>query len=136
MNAPFPKPLSVTEDEVTFSRASMDAYIEALEDAEDNAVIDRALAERARLGDEEYRRRCWTMEEVDRMHDAGAHAITVLRDREGWSQRHLAKLAGVNVRYLGEIEAGEKPGSVAAMVAIAKAFRLPLEMVVRSANPG
>ena len=134
MTAMAPTPLSVTDTTVTLSREEWEAFLDRLEDIADEAVIAASIAERERIGDEAYRRLCYTSAEVDRMLDDGVSTVTIWREREGLTQRALATAAGISQSYLAEIEGGKKPGSLAAMAAIAKVLRIPIEHLVQSAS--
>jgi DNA-binding XRE family transcriptional regulator len=129
-----PTPLPVTDTAVTLSRAEWEAFLDRLEDSADEAVIAAFIAERERIGDEAYRRLCYTSAEVDRRLGDGVSTVTIWREREGLTQRALATAAGISQSYLAEIERGKKPGSLAAMAAIAKVLRIPLEHLAQSAS--
>ena len=129
-----PTPLRFDDETVTFSRAAFDAFLRQVEDLEDLAAVDRAEAERARLGDKEYRRLCYTMDEVHRVVHDGVSDVTIWRERAGLTQRALAEAAGVSPSYLAEIEGGKKPGSAAALCRIAKVLKVPMEHLVSGSS--
>lgn len=60
----------------------------------------------------------------------GTSPITIWRQRRGMTQRALAGAAGISASYLAEIETGKKPGSVAALMAIAAVFGVPMEQIL------
>ena len=64
------------------------------------------------------------------MLDDNVSVVVIRREREGLSQRALAEKAGISPSYLAEIEAGKKPGSMAAIKALAVALRVPMEYLV------
>ena len=134
MNAIVPTPVSVTDTTVTLSREAWEAFLDRLEDIADAAVIAASAAERDRMGDEAYKRLCYTSAEVDRMLDDGVSPVTIWRERERLTQRELATAAGISQSYLAEIEGGKKPGSLAAMAAIARVLRIPIEHLVQSVS--
>ena len=63
---------------------------------------------------------------VDRLL-AGESAIRIWREHRGLTLTALAEMASVSVSYLSEIESGRKPGSAAAIRAVANALRVPME---------
>ncbi len=117
MNAAI-KPISETAETVTFRRDDWLAY---LEDMEDRAAVERSLAERAAGNAAVY-----TSADLDRMLN-GVSSLTIWRERAALTQRALATRAGVSASYLAEIEAGRKPGSVAALGALAKTLGVGIE---------
>ncbi|TAN49232.1 MAG: hypothetical protein EPN26_11610, partial [Rhodospirillales bacterium] len=60
-------PLAQTADTVTLSRADYEALLEALEDAEDIALLKAAQAEEARIGKKAYRANALSGELVMRL---------------------------------------------------------------------
>jgi ribosome-binding protein aMBF1 (putative translation factor) len=129
MNAILPTPIEITDATVTLSRADWERHIDHLEELSVRASVARSLAERARLGDAEYTRLAYTSHEARRVID-GASFITIWRERAGLSQRQLSANASISPSYLAEIEAGKKPGSLAATAAIAKALGVPIDILV------
>ena len=120
-------PVQETEATVTLTRTDYEALIERLEDAKDLAAIDRSAAWRAAIGEEEARRLSYTAAETCRMALDDVSPIVIWRERIGLTQRALARAATVSTSYLAEIEGGKKPGSAAALQAIAKVLRVPME---------
>ena len=113
MNAAL-KPVSETAETVTFRREDWLAH---LDDMEDRVALERSRAERPVA---------YTSAEMDRLLD-GVSSLTIWRERAGLSQRASAAKAGVGASYLVEIETGKKPGSVAALGALAKALGVSIE---------
>jgi ribosome-binding protein aMBF1 (putative translation factor) len=99
---------------VTIGRSDFEALIQAAEDAEDLAALASHDADEAQIGREAARRNYLTVEEAERLLD-GDSPVKVWREKRGLSQRALAKAAGMQPGYLGEIETGRKPGSVDAL---------------------
>ncbi len=124
MNALAPTPLSVTDSTVTFSRT--EAFLDRLEDMEDEAVIAASLAERARIGDAEYRRLCYTSEEAARIIDDGVSRVTIWRERTGLTPQDLAAAVGISVEEIAAIEGGKMPSDPAVVAALAKALTIPV----------
>ena len=60
----------------------------------------------------------------------GQSALATWRNRAGLTQRALATAAEISPSYLAEIEAGKKPGSAAAIRAVARVLNVPMEMLV------
>jgi DNA-binding XRE family transcriptional regulator len=122
-------PLAETADTVTLSRADYEALLREREDAIDLAAVHAHDAREAALGKEAARADFLTMEEVDRL-SAGEHPIRVWREHRGLTLRALAEQASVTASYLSEIENGRKPGSVAAILRLARALKVPAEDLV------
>jgi DNA-binding XRE family transcriptional regulator len=129
MSVMAPMPLAMTDEVVTFSRADWEAHLDRLEEAHDREIVRQAMAERNRLDPDQYARLVYTLDEMDRLL-AGASPIVIWRDRIGMSQRALAESATISPSYLAEIERGQKPGSIAAISAIARALRVPMEYLI------
>lgn len=114
------KPIAETVDSVTLRRADF----EALLDAADGEHARRVEAAAAR-GETEY----LPVEMVKRM-AKGESPVAVWREHRGLKQNTLAEAAGISKTYLNEIEAGKKPGSVAALRALAKALKVSIDDLV------
>ncbi len=52
--------------------------------------------------------------------------IRTLRQRRGYSQEKLSELAGINAKYLGEIERGEKNPTASVIYKLASALRVSM----------
>ena len=117
-------PISETTDTVTLARTDFEALQEALEDAEDLAR-SRLVMARIEAGEEE----ALPIEMVERL-IAGESPIRVWRDHRGLTGTALAAAAGVPQGYLSEIERGKKPGSVDALVKIARALGVTIDDLV------
>jgi DNA-binding Xre family transcriptional regulator len=113
-------------DNVTLTRAQYEALLDAIEDAEDRAIIARHEAQEAAIGTEAYLAAFLPVELVDRLL-AGESPVRVWRDHRGLAARELAASAGLAAGYLSEIENGKKPGSLDAMARLAKALRVRIE---------
>jgi DNA-binding XRE family transcriptional regulator len=126
-------PTALAQDDrtVTFDRCELEAF---LEDVADYQASDRFERHVQHIGMDEVIRLSYTSAEVNRMLDDGVSAVTIWRDRERLTQRALAGAAGISQSYLAEIESGKKPGSLAAMAAIAKVLRIPLEHLVQTVS--
>jgi DNA-binding XRE family transcriptional regulator len=112
----------MTTDTVTLSRSEYEALIERLEDLEDAAQLrefeareDKADGLPAAL--------------VRRML-AGEHPVRIWREHRGLSMQDLAGKAEVAQSYISEIETGKKPGSLAAMNAIATALGVTVDDLI------
>ena len=123
-------PVDQTETTVTLTRTDYEALIGRLEDAADYEAIRRSEADRARLGEKEYRRLCYTAAETRRMVLDDVSPLIIWRERAGLSQRALAAEAKISPSYLAEIERGKKPGSVAALASLAAVLKVPMEHLV------
>ena len=122
------KPLTVTKDKVTLSRATWNALMEALEDAKDRAGVDAYLARRAEGKDDGL-----PIELYDRLL-AGEHPVRIWREQRKLALSALAAKAGMARAYLSEIENRKKPGSVAALQRLAKTLDVSLDDLVRPRN--
>jgi DNA-binding XRE family transcriptional regulator len=130
MNAiTLPDPIAHDETTVTLSRAAWETLIAQIEDAEDKAAATRFTTRVEQLGLDELIRQSYTAAETDQVLD-GTPLLVIWRRRAGLTQSALAKAAGISSSYLAEIEGGKKPGSLAAMSAVAKALGVPLDTLV------
>jgi len=126
--------LSETAETVTIGRTDFDALIQAAEDAEDLAALAEHDTEEARLGRDVARRDYLTADEAERLLD-GENPIRVWREKRGLTQRELAKAAGVQPGYLGEIEAGRKPGSADALRRLSGVLGVTMEDLMARDRP-
>ncbi|MGH7057325.1 MAG: helix-turn-helix domain-containing protein [Acetobacteraceae bacterium] len=124
-------PLAESPESVTLSRADYEALLSAAEDAAAAAAADRHREHEARVGWEQARRGYLTAEEARRLL-RGENAVKVWREKRGLSQRALAASAGVAASYLAEIEAARKPGSVGALVKLARALEVRIDDLAAS----
>ena len=60
--------------------------------------------------------------------------ITELRKELGWTQQKLAELLGYDVRYIGQIERGEKSVTLRALAAIAEGFEVRASKLLAAAE--
>jgi DNA-binding XRE family transcriptional regulator len=121
-------------DIVTLTRADYDALLQQIEDAEDLAAVVAAEAREAILGKEAARADYLPIELVERL-SAGEHPIRVWRAHRGLTREALAAAARVSPSYLSEIETRRKPGSLAAVVKLAAALRVPLDDIAAWLRP-
>ena len=64
-------------------------------------------------------------------------SIRKLRAKRRYSQEQLAGLAGMNAKYLSEVERGERNLSVELLVALAKVLEVsPAELLADEQHPG
>jgi len=96
------------------------------EDAEDIATLTDAAAREKRLGKEAARADNLPVEFVTRLID-GEHPVRIWREFRGLSPLALADKAGVGRSYIAEIEAGKKPGSLAAHRNLAYALGVTID---------
>jgi len=122
------RPISTTEDTVTFARTDYEALLEALEDAEDIAA-SRAVMDRVAAGEEEV----LPFEMVERLL-SGESPVRVWRDHRGLTARELAAKAGISPAYLSEIETGKKAGSLETMGKIARTLNVSLDDLAPSVD--
>ena len=57
-------------------------------------------------------------------------AIKLCRSQKGWTLRELSKRTGIAGSYLSMIERNQRDASMAAMQSIAKAFGMPLNVLI------
>ncbi|MBO1081719.1 helix-turn-helix domain-containing protein [Roseomonas haemaphysalidis] len=117
-------PLAETADTVTLRRADFEALVAAAEDVADRASFAAFEARVARDGMAAVKADSLTLQEAVRILDEGESPVRVWREKRGLTGRALAAAAGVSPVYLSEIENGKKPGSAAAIVALAKALQV------------
>ena len=127
MNAAPPKIVAGDATTVTLDRAEWEEY---LEDIAHRAAVDVFDAHVAEVGLDEVIRLGYSGAESLRMIH-GVSPIVIWRERMKLSQREAAAKAGISPSYLAEIETGKKPGSVAAITALARLFNVPMEHLLR-----
>lgn len=118
--------MSQVDDTVTLPRAEYEALLSRLEDAEDNAAIDRLEARIESEGFAAATADYLSLDLVERL-CAGEHPIRVWRAHRGLTREALAAAAVVSPSYLTEIETRRKPGSLAAIIKLAAALRVSLD---------
>ena len=121
--------LAETPETVTISRADLEALIDAAENAEDIASVRAWNAFVAAAGRDAAIANSYTAAEAKRLL-AGESPVRIWREKRGLTQRALAAAAAIPAGYLSEIEAGKKPGSVAAYRALAKTLAVQMEDLV------
>jgi DNA-binding XRE family transcriptional regulator len=112
------KPVAENDEIVTLEKADYDALLDALEDAEARAAL------RQSEGQESFPK-----EIADALINGG-HPVRVFRQYRKLTLTALAKAAGVSISYLSEIEKGHKPGSAAALSAVAKILKVEVEDLI------
>lgn len=113
-----PTPIREDRDTITFARGDVAALFEAMEDAEARAA-HAATREEEKLPAEAVRRLC-----------TGESPIRVFRELRKLTGAGLARQAGISPSYLSEIEAARKPGSAAALRALAQALSVDVEDLI------
>ncbi len=121
---------------ITLARVEWDALQNRLEELSDQLAAIRSEERLATLGADEARRLSYTSEEARRIVLDDVAPLTIWRERAGLSQRALAAAAKVSPSYLAEIEAGKKPGSVAALASLATVLMVPMEHLVATVSAG
>lgn len=130
MNAiTLPQPVSKTADTITLSLADWRALMAQIENLQDLVAVDHRDARVAAIGVEAVRHECVTGDEMMRILN-GTSPVTIWRERAKLSGKALAAAAGVSQSYLAEIEGGKKPGSVAALAALAQALGVSMDALV------
>jgi DNA-binding XRE family transcriptional regulator len=126
--------MSQPTDTVTLTRAEYEGLISRLEEAEDNAAIDRLEARIEKQGFALATADYLPIELVEPL-SAGEHPIRIWRLHRGLTREALAARAGVSPSYLTEIETRRKPGSFNAIAKLAAALRVPLDDVAAWLTP-
>ena len=126
--------MTQAEDTVTLPRAEYEALVGRLEDAEDNAAIDRFEARVKKEGFAAATADYLAGELVARL-VAGEHPIRVWRAHRGLTREALAAASGVSPSYLTEIETRRKPGSLVAVISLAAALRVSLDDIAAWLKP-
>jgi len=119
-------PIEEHGDTVLLSRADYEILLDALEDAEDLAVVADRRAREAALGVEAARKRYVPWPVMERLIE-GENPVRVLREHRGMTLRALAEAAKLPPGYLSEIETGRKPGSARALARLARALDVDIE---------
>jgi DNA-binding XRE family transcriptional regulator len=114
--------LVAEDDHVTLRRSEYEALVRRLEDLEDLRAVERAHNNKGRS--------YVPAEMVKRLISGNESRIKIWREHRGLSLRALAGKAGVAPAYLSEIESGKKPGSIKALVAIARALQVEIEDLI------
>jgi len=60
----------------------------------------------------------------------GENALKVWREYRGLSQQETAKLAGISVPYLSQLEGGKRKGSVGVLSSLAQALKVEFELLL------
>jgi DNA-binding XRE family transcriptional regulator len=121
-------------DTVTLPRVEYEALISRLEDAEDNAALDRLEARIEKQGFAAATADYLPAELIERLL-AGEHPVRIWRIHRGLTREGLAAPAGVSPSYLTEIETGRKTGSLRAMIKLAAALRISLDDIAAWLRP-
>lgn len=125
------KPIQITDETVTLSRADFDALVEAAEDRIDLAASAAFDADVKTRGLDAVMAEALPVEAVMRIAD-GEHRLRVWREHRGFTVRALASAASVSPSYITEMETGKKPGSVRATGRLAKALGIRLDVLLGS----
>ncbi|MDE2229893.1 MAG: helix-turn-helix transcriptional regulator [Alphaproteobacteria bacterium] len=115
-------------DTVTLPRAEYETLLNRLDEAEDRATVAAALAREKTMGKKAARAAYLPVERLRELM-AGEHPIRVWRRHRGLTREALAAKAAVSGSYLTEIETGKKPGSVDAVLRLARALDAPLDAI-------
>ncbi|HWA90987.1 MAG TPA: helix-turn-helix transcriptional regulator [Rhizomicrobium sp.] len=116
-----PKPIAMTSDTVTLSRADWERVVEQLDDAADRAALRRSLA-----GGEDDALPAVLYRRIRK----GESPVRVWREHRTMGLNALARRAGISASYLSEIESRAKPGSAAALRKLAAALSVGLDELV------
>jgi|SRR5579872_7241086 len=109
-------------EKIALSRAQYEGLISRLEDLED--ALEMREIEKNRDT------RVYIPAALVKRMLKGEHPVRIWREFRGLSMQALADKSGVSQSYLSEIETGRKPGSVAALKAIAAALDATIDDLV------
>lgn len=98
--------------------------IEAIEDAEDIAAIDR-FREKLAAGEEEL-----VPAEIAHRLLADENPVRVWREHRGISAADLARASNLSQAYVSQIETGKRTGTIEAMKAIASALGVTVDDLI------
>jgi DNA-binding XRE family transcriptional regulator len=115
------RPIAITDETVTLSKADYEALLEQLEEAHDRARLRQVEADLAAGRTEEI-----PLDMAEALLE-GANPVRTWRKYRGLTAGDLAAQVGISKAYLSEIESGKKPGSVAVLAQLAKALRLDMD---------
>jgi transcriptional regulator with XRE-family HTH domain len=118
-------------DVVVLTKADYDALVERGEDAEDKAALAAARAREEALGEDTARADYLPLALIKRRL-AGEHPVRIWREHRGMTGNDLAMAAGVQPGYLSEIENRKKPGSLDAVLRLARILKVAVEDLVAS----
>ena len=118
------------DDMVVLSRRDYDALLaragdEAAEDRMTVRILDETTALLADGEDASLPSQVWEDLEAE-----GASPVSVLRKHRGLTQAALAEAAGIKQGYLSALEAGNKGGSPATLKRLARALRVPVDVLI------
>jgi transcriptional regulator with XRE-family HTH domain len=68
---------------------------------------------------------------LEQVRKALGQRIKNLRIKKAWSQKLLAELSGINLRYIAQIERGELDVRLSTLMAIAEVFHTPVSQLIR-----
>ena len=122
------KPIAITADTVTLTKADYEALLDAVEEAHDLERIKQFDADLA-AGRTETIPLDMALALCD-----GANPVRVWRKYRGMTARTLAAQVGIAPAYLSEIETGKKVGSIQVLTQIAAALKVDLDDLVRKAS--
>lgn len=63
------------------------------------------------------------------------YRIKELRQARGWTQEHLAMLAGTNKGYISQLESGKREPSTETLRSLAAAFEVEAAQMIESSSP-
>jgi len=58
-------------------------------------------------------------------------ALTVLREKDGYTKSRLAEVAGLSLGYLADLESGRRKGNPEVITKLAQALNVPRSMLER-----
>lgn len=109
---------------VVLDEAEYERLLDALEDAEDAAVVHRLEGERV-----SDKKELIPAEYTHRMLN-GENRIAVWREFRGMKSKHLANAAGIAPSDLSQTETGKRDGTVGTMKRIAEAMAVSIDDLV------
>jgi ribosome-binding protein aMBF1 (putative translation factor) len=144
MSFVWPKPKSMTTDEVVLHRSDWERIVAAFQDsdAEDQADIAAVMAARAEA--EKFMTRLEAERgspveatipiEVVKAESDGANPVRAWRDYRGWTQADLSIKSGVRRDLIAQIETRRKKGSIQSLSRLARGLGVPIEVLTEASD--
>jgi len=145
MSFVWPKPKSITTDEVVLRRADWEHIVstfqngDADEAQDDIAAVAAARAQAQRFVTRLEAERGFPVEatipiEVVKAELDGANPIRAWRDYRGWTQADLSVKSGVPRDLIAQIETRRKKGSIQSLSRLARGLGVPMEVLTEDDN--
>jgi ribosome-binding protein aMBF1 (putative translation factor) len=143
MSFTWPKPKSITTDEVVLRRADWERIVSTFqssdEDQDDIAAVAAASADAQKFVARLEAERGSPVEatipiEVVKAELDGANPVRAWRDYRGWTQADLSMKSGVPRDLIAQIETRRKKGSIQSLSRLARGLGVPMEVLTDDDN--